>query len=161
MRKALIKWKQFAIDRRPRVLTEEETIQINFLQKWKTKVQERRALQRSQSLEEIKVDETEKEIITGLVTDEDLDEFQGLMLAKAKKKTKYMTTESVSVLYHIICLLIHMLFFLQTLFPGSFCTWINNHQVETGFENIFPIYFVSEVWRIIELVPSSSPTRKI
>ena len=91
----MIKWKEFAISRRPRVLTEEEEIQINFLQKWKTKVEESRALQRTQSLEDIRLYETEKEIKTGLDTDEELDEFQGLMLAKAKKKTKYMTTESV------------------------------------------------------------------
>ena len=54
------------INRRPRVLTEEEETQINFLQKWKIKVQERRALQRTQSLEEIRFDDTEKDIKTGL-----------------------------------------------------------------------------------------------
>ena len=85
-------------------MTEEEETQINFLHKWKTKVQERRALQRSQSLEYIKVDETEKEIKTGFDTDEELDEFQGLMLAKAKRKTKYMTTESVCSLLQTYCI---------------------------------------------------------
>lgn len=115
-RKVLAIWKQFAIERRPRVLTETEEMQIRTIKKWHDKVnffflffiniftflkvKARRLLKRSHSLElidiinpERKNDNEETDLF-----DEDT-EIAGLLQSKAKKKARTMTTESVRRLF--------------------------------------------------------------
>ena len=94
LRKVFVKWQKFAVARRPRVLTDEEELQIKFLINWQAKIKRRKELMRSQSLDSLDLTETfakkrEKDF------DEDEEEISGVLAYKARKKAKYMTTESV------------------------------------------------------------------
>ena len=113
-RRVLAVWKEFAIARRPRVLTEEEETQIRTIKKWHDKVnlyylyfsinifclfkvKARRLLKRSHSLEMIDIIDPDRKNDSEEydMFDEETEEIAGLLQSRAKKKSKTMTTESV------------------------------------------------------------------
>ena len=109
---------EYDTDWLPRVLTEEEQMQIKTFHKWQmkvstqnhdslhgvtvkwpipiNKVEARKALKRSNSLEMIIIKSEKKDLLDDeFESGEDEDKVSMLLNSKARKKSKYMTTESV------------------------------------------------------------------
>ena len=86
LRKVFVKWQKFAVARRPRVLTDEEELQIKFLINWQAKIKRRKELMRSQSLDSLDLTETfakkrEKDF------DEDEEEIGGRRMRRRNRRS--------------------------------------------------------------------------